>query len=274
MKDHSINKKLKSYSALAGSFALLGTQSDAQIIYTDVNPDSTLAMGGSFYNLDLDNNGTFDFSIIVNVGTASSFTSQQIAITPAGTNGIAGDTVGAYVYPLALNAGDTIKSTLQFNFSPSQSMASYFGPSYSYGNWLATTNKYLGLHFYIGTALHYGWARLDVSATANQFIIKDYAYNTIPDAFILAGQTGVGITEGSIDNLVSVHSSNNIVVIRFLNAIPKNAEVKITNLLGQELYTSSVTDKETSINMDQPPGIYVVTVLTNIGAYTKKVHLK
>lgn len=275
MTTPTLNNKLKSYSALAGSIALIGTQADAQIIYTDINPDSTTNIGGNFYNLDLDNGGIFDFSFNLNFGSASSYTSQQVAVTPAGSNGVAGDTVGAYVYPFALNSGDTIKSTLQFNFGSSQSMASYFGSGYSYGNFLGQTDKFIGLQFYIGAQLHYGWARFDVDATASQFTIKDYAYNSVPNAYILAGEMPVGITENALNNVTSIYSSNKNIVIKFLSEELIQTDVKITNALGQEIHCASINNKETSIDMtNEKTGIYFVTINQEGIVYTKKVYIR
>lgn len=273
MGSPTLNKKLKSYSALAGSLALISSQADAQIIYTDINPDSTTNIGGNFYNLDLDNGGVFDFTFNLNIGSGT-YTFQQVAVTPAGSNGIAGDTVGVYVYPFAFNSGDTIKSSLQFNFGGNQSMASYFGPGYSYGNFIGLADKYIGLQFYIGTQLHYGWARLDVNATASQFTIKDYAYNATPDTYILAGETGVGINENNLSGNSSVFSTGKNVIIKFLNSLPVNAEVKITNVLGQEVYKSSLNDKETSIDLSkEKTGIYFVTITGDGIVYTKKIYI-
>ena len=271
----TLNKKLKSYSALAGSIALMGTQADAQIIYTDINPDSTTNIGGNFYNLDLDNGGIFDFSFNLNFGSATSYPAQQVAVTPAGSNGVPGDTVGAYVYPFAFNSGDTIKSTLQFNFGASQSMASYFGSGYSYGNFLGQTDKFIGLQFYIGTNLHYGWARFDVDATASQFTIKDYAYNSVPNAYILAGEMPVGITENTLNNNASIYSSDKNIIIKFLSDELIQAYVKITNALGQEMHCASIGNKETSIDMTkEKTGIYFVTISQEGIVYTKKVYIR
>ncbi len=270
----TLNNKLKSYSALAGSIALMSSQADAQIIYTDINPDSTTNIGGNFYNLDLDNGGVFDYTITLNIGTGT-YTSQQVAISPTGSNGIAGDTVGAYVYPFAFNSGDTIKSTLQFNFTTSQSMASYFGSGYSYGNFLGQTDKFIGLQFNIGPNLHYGWARFDVDATASLFTIKDYAYNSVPDAYILAGEMPVGISENSLTNNTSIYSSNKNIVIKFLTEEIIQADVKITNALGQEVYNASISNKETTIDMaKEKTGIYFVTISQENLVYTKKVFIQ
>ena len=275
MTTPTLNNKLKSYSALAGSMALIGTQADAQIIYTDINPDSTTTLAGSYFNLDLDNGGIFDFAFNLNAGTSSSYTSQQVAVTPAGSNGVAGDTVGAYVYPFAFNSGDTIKSTLQFNFGSSQSMASYFGTGYSYGNFLGQTDRFIGLQFYIGTQLHYGWARFDVDATASQFTIKDYAYNSIPNAYILAGEMPVGIAENTLTHTASIYSSDKNIIIQFSTDELVQADIKITNALGQEVYTGSLGNKETAIDLSkEKTGIYFVTISQESIVYTKKVYLR
>lgn len=274
MTTHKLNKKLKSYSALAGSIALISSQADAQIIYTDINPDSTTNIGGNFYNLDLDNGGVFDYTIRLNIGTYSSYTSQQIAITPTGSNGIAGDTIGAYVYPTAFNSGDTIKSTLQFNFTSSQSMASYFGSGYSYGNFLGQTDKFVGLVFNIGPTLHYGWARFDVDATASLFTIKDYAYNATPDAYILAGEMPLGITDNPLTSSTSVYSSEKNIVIKILTGSIIQADVKITNALGQEISTVSLNALETIIDLSkEKTGIYFVTISQGNIVYSKKVYI-
>ena len=275
MKKSTWNKKLKSYTAFASSIALFGSQANAQIVYTDITPDSTTIIGGNFYNLDLNNDGTFDFAINLNIGTGSSI-SQQVAVSPVTSNGVAGDTAGIYVYPFALNAGDTVKLGLQFNLTPNQSMGSYFGPGFYYGHWLGATDKYLGLSFYIGPNLHYGWARLDVDSTASQFTIKDYAYNATPNSPIIAGQTGVGIQENTLDGNVVIYSFDKNIKISFLNELFINdINVKITNILGQEIFQTNTITKQMDINLsDEKSGIYFVTVTQKNGVFTKKINLR
>ena len=50
----------------------------------------------------------------------------------------------------------------------------------------------LGLRFDIAGATHYGWARLRVPSPTS-FTLLDYAYNSVPDEAILAGQTQCAI---------------------------------------------------------------------------------
>ena len=153
-------------------------------------------------------------------------------------------------------------------------MASYFGPGYSYGNFLGAIDKYIGVQFYIGTQLHYGWARFDVDSTASQFTIKDYAYNATPNAYILAGEMPTGINE-AIPTNTSIYSSNKNIIIHFIDLLDVNARVKITNVTGQEVYATSLNKSETAIDLSkEKTGIYFVTIEQNNIVYTKKVYLR
>ena len=51
----SIENRLKKYSALAGSIVAATGAANAQIVYTDVNPDSVVDQVDSVYMLDLNN---------------------------------------------------------------------------------------------------------------------------------------------------------------------------------------------------------------------------
>src|SRR5690606_15925474 len=54
--------KLRKYALAAGAAVAGGHAADAQILYTDVDPDETFS-GNTTYNLDLNNDGTTDFGI-------------------------------------------------------------------------------------------------------------------------------------------------------------------------------------------------------------------
>ena len=55
-----------------------------------------------------------------------------------------------------------------------------------HGNWGVIVN-FLGLKFFSGSGVYYGWVRLDVWTSS--FTVKDYAYDSTPGHKILAGAT-------------------------------------------------------------------------------------
>jgi hypothetical protein len=60
---------------------------------------------------------------------------------------------------------------------------------FSGGPWKDAQNRYLGLKFVVGGATHYGWARMTVTAKGGMdAILTGYAYETVPNKPILAGQ--------------------------------------------------------------------------------------
>ncbi len=279
----ALQSKLKSYSALAGSVALISTQSDAQMVYTDITPDTTAAVNGAFYDLDVDNNGITDFSISLNLTSASGSTTNKVLATPTGTNSIAGSTgvTGAYLYPTAMNPGDSIKASLAFNVGPNQGMVSFYSAGAStsvFGNWSGVTDKYLGLKFMIGTQVHYGWARLDVSLNGTSFTIKDYAYDTIPNMGIEAGE--LPTSSSGINDLLAQHTMiygfNRSIYVKILNNASRDGIITVTNVLGQEIANATITDEITTISMENAKqGVYFATVKKADGSfYTKKLFLK
>jgi hypothetical protein len=56
------------------------------------------------------------------------------------------------------------------------------------GNWIDMNSYYLGLKLISGGHIYYGWARLSYSSYSGFLFLFDYAYNSIPDQPILAGQ--------------------------------------------------------------------------------------
>jgi hypothetical protein len=64
---------------------------------------------------------------------------------------------------------------------------SYGGVSTGY--WTNAQNRYLGLRFLIKGEIHYGWARLNVRGAGHAALLTGYAYETVADQPIIAGQT-------------------------------------------------------------------------------------
>ena len=57
------------------------------------------------------------------------------------------------------------------------------------GAWFYGTDKYLGIKFIKSDSTHYGWLRLRDGVYAASLTLIGFAYNSIPNQPILAGQT-------------------------------------------------------------------------------------
>lgn len=181
-------------------------KTNSKIIYTDVSPDSIIIKYGarSKYKLDLNNDGIADFIIgysyiqnrcggegaanrmIEYIDTSIGGKNQVLGEYGADTlnNSFVIDANGRWFtnFDLYLVASENSRGTCPWG-------TDHFGP------WFNVTDKYLGLKFIKDGSTYYGWARLTSAGTSltdfsGYFItLKDYAYNSIPNQAILAGQT-------------------------------------------------------------------------------------
>jgi hypothetical protein len=184
----------------------------SQIIYTDVNPDSSILITTDSFNLDLNNDGIPDFEF-----RRSLFSSEcrsraegaklgiyiHLSVTPVSQS----DAImtSAQNVALALNVDsaatigpDSLWATTAEVLLEGAEMSDCNSIIGHAGYWLNVSEKYLGLKFTAGNNTYYGWARLSSTYSlgsvsylivGGQLILKDYAYNTIPNQPILAGQT-------------------------------------------------------------------------------------
>lgn len=282
MKESTLNKKLKSYSALAGSIIAVGSSANAQVVYTDVNPDS-LIIANNFYELDLDNDGIKDFILAQQSGTYYGYAYNVVYAGPlAALNAI--DTTASGGTAKAANAGYSVDATCQWADSTGVA-ASYAGllalavpalPTYNMGNFLNATNKFLPLKFDVEGNIYYGWVRLTVPADGSTITIVDYAYKNAPDAPSITGlTTDVGIAESALNGKVNIFAFENTVTVQLDKNIPAEGTIIIRNMLGQTIRTEAITGSEMVIPMkDAKTGTYTVSISQTSGGYTKKVVLK
>lgn len=193
-----IATRLKAYSLTASSLAA-GLGANAQILYTDVNPDVTIDLSNPLFELDLDNNNIVDFELqaLSFYYVYGSFLSaaEAVNVAPLSSNGIA--VGGGYYtnYPYAMSAGAAIGPALSFNSFYSNILNGFFfysGPygyfSSPFGNWPTNQDKYLGLRVDISGQPHYGWARIEVLGPSTM-VLKDYAIQLSPNLPLNAGDT-------------------------------------------------------------------------------------
>lgn len=289
MSNTTKNKKdiLMKYSAVAGAFLASGAV-NAQINYTDVNPDVVLDNTTPQYDMDLDGDATPDFGFAVQT---FSFTTQGFTLTGSYA-GIALGTGNA----VAGSISTTSSGSSQFNVTPitagnpidmnntwgtasdypvlagNVAIVGFPGYSSSFGGFTGN-DIHLGVRFQVGANTHYGWIRMDVLTDGSQVTIKDYAYNGNPDEVINAGQT-VGIEDVALDSKVHFKS---MLDKAFINVTPDllGGEVNVVDMSGRVLSSTTIEDVNTMISYEGiNSGIYMLVANFESGSTSKKVYIK
>ena len=176
-----------------GAAALLPLQALAQGTIVYVNPpDFLIQQDDTLHSFDLNGDGTFDIGFR-NV-------SDELDAVPTGNNQVSATAkpppeVGGPAVPIPFGAQVNSSTPWQGRYSApfvSDSgplLASNRGSLVAYGPF-AGLDGYLGIRFYIGANLHYGWIRLNLNngypAQAIGFI-TEWAYNSVPGQSIAAG---------------------------------------------------------------------------------------
>jgi hypothetical protein len=206
----SLNRQLSSYALVASaagvSVLALARASEAKVVYTETH--QVTHTGFPLY-IDLNHDGIKDFVLHTTYYVGSSgFVGLDAAGYRNNNNAVAGRRFSRSSYffsaASALPAGARIGPERKFPVHHPLMAEELFNrvhtSQYSdVGPWAVkgkgVRNRYLGLKFVIHGKVHYGWARLsvtlghhrqydDVSGT-----LTGYAYETIPNKPIIAGQT-------------------------------------------------------------------------------------
>lgn len=269
--------------------SLITAQAQAQIIYTDVVPDQTFPAIGDTCSLDVDNDGNVDFLIAHHTWTVPCSTPcvgtrqrNWVKITPMGTNAVANTVPYASQLPPsqsidpALTWDDAGGQVLLIRGTPgciNWGLSHICSPGGITGQWLngasVASPQFLGLRFDSAGSTFYGWASLSIPSNGATFTLKDYAYNSVPDEFILAGE-GADITT-SVARIAnpSVHVSPNpftsTVSISIGAAKPGVVTCTVRSLTGQPLVTRSMAGSvgRSTFNLDLASlaqGVYLLDV--------------
>jgi hypothetical protein len=185
-------RRLLTYSQVAA--ALLCTEKlKAQIAYTNIKPDSVLDnMGEGFYFhefVDLNNDGVFDIKL-TSVFASSYTTGDVVKAYGENANRLL-NSLGPYACiceAVADDYGDIINSSTSNHrkWRKNGYLTSAITPPYY---WHDGNEHYLPVRLRLDGSTHYGWIRMKLDLTGNPLVIKDYAYNTLADEPITAGQT-------------------------------------------------------------------------------------
>lgn len=174
-------KRLANYLTAAGAAGVgmlaLAQPARAEIVYTPVH--KVIEHDGVL--IDINHDGRTDFEIF----QATSLDSGR-AVSARGVHGTDDIANGAHFFALNFKLGSSIGGSANFKWLQQGKMATTYVIPYGY--WVNSPNGYLGLRIAINGQWHYGWARLSVEG-GKRALLTGYAYETVPDQYIKAGQT-------------------------------------------------------------------------------------
>jgi hypothetical protein len=202
----AMEKKLLGYAALAAASGVamlaLAPSAEAKVVYTPANQKLPI---NTTFALDVNGDGIPDFNFFAStfLGGARRETytfNSDAGLTVAGaeqSNEVWGAQAAVSALPAGVRIGRNGKFAASHFFMGAVSATdgeppTYFGPwAPSQGN---VKNRYVALKFVINGETHYGWARFNVQIRQPlkgkvQAILTGYAYETVPNAPIMAGQT-------------------------------------------------------------------------------------
>ncbi len=193
----SIRQRLNLYAvgtAAAGVAAMaLTPAAEAKIVYTPAH----VRLVGTIIDLNHDGTGDITFLSAVDATTSVGMLSVQAkSANSLGINEVVAS--AAQDHAIALPAGERIGPGRHFGtWDVLYGDVYYRNPAHTiwFGQWAnggkGVKNRYLGIKFTINGKFHYGWARISVSVSGHQAtsVLSGYAYETIPNKAIIAGQT-------------------------------------------------------------------------------------
>jgi len=278
-----LSAKLLSYSAAAGALLAIGANAEAQISYTDVDPDSLVVLpdtvGQSIFEIDMNNDGFTDVTIIAGNGDwyydegvsnwmsirAMAGSGAEVALQTSYLSG--GTWAGTYSFAKRFDVDAVIGPDESFYYSSWSFQLGWLGTyatgyTMNSGPWVdGEVDKYLGIRFSLdgGTTYHYGWVRLDVAGDQSEVLVKDYAYEETADVGIVAGQKWTtSVRDGLSDDLgVKIFSHQNKIVISDLEI--DHATADVYSVTGQLLHTVQVEKGRNEVPVDNK-GLYIVKI--------------
>ena len=202
-----LEQRLGRYALAAATtgvaLAAFNQSSPAEIVYTPANQQIN---PNTITKIDINNDGVADFEIDDMVSTVFFSEFAHLFAIPIGhQNQIWGHTNFSRGYASALLPAFPIFAKGEFLPERGKMAAvSFRGGARPFSSesctapWANVNNRYLGLKLVINGEVHFGWARLSVSCSLRNFnlsgVLTGYAYETVPNKAIRAGQVRGGIS--------------------------------------------------------------------------------
>ena len=241
----------------------------AQIHYTDIIPDTTIVAVGGIYRVDLDNNGIPDYSI--QKYFCLDTIDYHIIIRSANPVFIISYFLleGSCHMTERYNLNDTIPSSWSlFDTAVSTLAMKCLTTCIHDGDFIGSTDAFIGLKMYRNDTVFYGWIRVDVDSNARWITIKDYAYCANG---ILAGQTFNSIHDQENQELIIKENEDEIVVTPARGLL---LHACLYDLLSRE---SVINIEDRSVTIPKKyykPGVYVLFLKTSLGNSSVKLVIR
>ncbi len=271
--------------SLGAALFLFSTMAQAQIIYTDVVPDALFNVTGDTCHLDLDNDGTTDFLIRYYKASGNCYAScaapgnrpSWVKIDPLSNHAVVDTSSLAWKLSLLQAIDSASIWSLSFDQVLKRVLNTYCHPlgggivcltGTQQGQWNYAPG-YLGLRFDIAGNTHYGWARVQVMGPSIGFTLYDYAYNSVSDELILAGDTGSVISTGVAELApalvwISPNPFTSTLSVSIGAWKPGAVVCTVHALTGEVLQTLTIHEKRSAFTLDLAslsPGAYLLEVI-------------
>jgi hypothetical protein len=188
--NQALDRRFLFYALAAGATLALTAPSHAEVIFT---PSNAFLRGIGKFDIDIDHDGSTEFSLTIEMIHYSTH-SLELALLAYG-NHPSHQIVAQGASALALEKKTRIGGGRTFRAFTAMETAVYGGP------WSDVTNRFLGVRFLINGEIHYGWIGFrEVRNFPMGARLAGWAYETVPDKPILAGDNGAG---ASADNFIS-----------------------------------------------------------------------
>jgi hypothetical protein len=191
----SVGQQLNTYAisataAGAGMLALV-QPSEAKIVYTPAHVN--IVQNRGLFRFDLNHDGISDFGLSNQFRSCSSSRcTGSLNAEGEGENEIWSVRCNTnYSCAAALPRGTKVGAKGQFS-KPRRLIMAVGNYEVFFGPWWSVNQAYLGIKFVIKGKTHFGWARVKFSRGQHfsiTAIVTGYAYETIPEKAIIAGQT-------------------------------------------------------------------------------------
>ena len=298
-KDDIVKDKIKKYSVLAEA-VLAGGAVNAQIQYTDIDPDIVVDPSNSPYTLDLNGDSVDDieFTVSATSGAGSSsymgipFTytyAVQYAIAGMNNGGLAGVNsvtssgstfaVDAHDFGAEIGAADDFSSSGALGVVGNVNVPAFgINQEINDGAFLNSNGgtvgeKYLGYSLSGASGANYGWVRLSVADSAASITIMAHAINTVADQSIYAGNAA-SISDASIDDKVSIVSALECVKVKVPSDL-LGGNLSIFDMTGKVVSQVSVENINTTLSTkDYNTGIYIVRFTFNNEVVNKRIYIR